>query len=252
MTNDSEVLGEEVSQLRDALQRRPVVQEAQDVLMHVRGFTADEAFQDLRQHARNNNVEVHDLAACLLGVVKDQEHHEAECIPDVHQVAADAWRQYVRNPHGAGPTTTSYNVTVTVVTDVPTRELIDNLVGCHPAVSPAGTGLAEVVITVPADDLRHAVSSALRTVEAAAGGGQVVGIEVVTTRAFDSWLQFEPMPRLLSVLQASEVLDLDPEKVVAALECGNLRGALVGDTWVVQRSAATRAASSDAAGWTST
>jgi hypothetical protein len=60
------VLGElRETQLHEALASRDVIGQAKGILMHLRGITADEAFDQLRRTSQDMNVKLADLAATL-------------------------------------------------------------------------------------------------------------------------------------------------------------------------------------------
>jgi AmiR/NasT family two-component response regulator len=59
---DSEALSEKVDQLETALQRRTLIERAKGILMERHGIGNREAFELLREHARNTNQRVVDVA----------------------------------------------------------------------------------------------------------------------------------------------------------------------------------------------
>jgi hypothetical protein len=56
----------EVEQLRNALATRPVIEQAKGMLMLLRGWTADEAFDALSGVSQHTNVKLHEVATILV------------------------------------------------------------------------------------------------------------------------------------------------------------------------------------------
>lgn len=118
-------------------------------------------------------------------------------------------------------------------------ELVDALVDYHPAVSRGARGHVSAEITLPAESLRQAVTTALAIAEngavrAALDGAEVLALEVLPTAEFDQRNGLDPMPELVSVTEAAEELDVSRQAVLQRLESGSLPGTKVGKTWVVQ------------------
>ena len=59
-------LNEKVSQLQSALERRAVIERAKGIVMERHGFGEREAFERLRDHARNTNRRVVDIAQTVV------------------------------------------------------------------------------------------------------------------------------------------------------------------------------------------
>ncbi|MEK8226712.1 helix-turn-helix domain-containing protein [Oerskovia sp. M15] len=94
-------------------------------------------------------------------------------------------------------------------------------------------------ITLPAESLRQAATTALAIAEtgavrAALDGADVLALEVLPTAEFDQRNGLDPMPELVSVTEAAEELDVSRQAVLQRLESGSLPGTKVGKTWVVQ------------------
>lgn len=113
-----------------------------------------------------------------------------------------------------------------------TDRVIDHLVGFGPVVSRLATGRAELIITLPADDLRTAIATALALARDATGD-EPVGIEVVTTAEFDRRNSQAPVPELLSVTQVAETLGVTRQAVLQRIESGSLPAQRVGKGWAV-------------------
>lgn len=56
----------QVNQLREALSTQPVIEKAKGMLMLVRGWTAAEAFDALRDISQHSNIKLHDVASIVV------------------------------------------------------------------------------------------------------------------------------------------------------------------------------------------
>jgi excisionase family DNA binding protein len=115
-------------------------------------------------------------------------------------------------------------------------DLIDALTGYSPAVGRSDRGRVEVIITVPADTLRQAVTTALPLLEQAGNSG-VIALEVMSTAEFDARLGVEPLPDLVSGPEAATILGVSRQRVLQMVEEGKLPGTLVGRSIVIPRAA---------------
>ena len=115
-------------------------------------------------------------------------------------------------------------------------DLIDALDGYSPVVSRSDRGRVEVIITLPADTLRQAITTALPLLEQAGNSG-VIALEVMSTDEFDARNGIDPIPDLMSVSEAAELLGVTRTRVQQLLDEGKLPGSLVGRTYVIPRAA---------------
>jgi excisionase family DNA binding protein len=143
--------------------------------------------------------------------------------------------------------TTEYNATITLDRRLPATgadpwagDVIDKLVGFSPVVARDPNGQASVILTIPATDLRTAITTAL-ALAADATHTELVGLEVIPTADFDRRNGLEPMPALVSVTEAAQLLGVTRQAILQRLESGSLPGEKVGNAWVVQRTAVERA-----------
>ena len=133
-------------------------------------------------------------------------------------------------------TMTMYNAEVTVRTKLDVA-LLDALDGYHPALDhDAPKGHVRAIISLPAETLRQAITTALAVVEAAANG-PATAVEVLTSDEFDAREGLEPLPELVSVTQAAQQLGVTRQAVLERLERGTLPGSKVGSTWVIRQAA---------------
>lgn len=134
---------------------------------------------------------------------------------------------------------TDYNATITLARrpfrdddDPWVGDVLDALVGYSPVV--AGDNLhSEIIITLPATDVRQAATTALALTAQAAPGVRVVGLEILTTEEFDRRVELPIIPRLVSAAEAADRLGITRQAVLHRLEAGTLRGEKVGSTWVI-------------------
>ncbi|HEY9413568.1 MAG TPA: helix-turn-helix domain-containing protein [Pseudonocardia sp.] len=124
---------------------------------------------------------------------------------------------------------TTYNAVIeTARRDEPGDDLLDALADYHPATSKSARGWLTVTITVPADSLRQAITTALALVEQAAGT-EVVALEAMTTEEFDARAGFEPMPTdLVGTTEAAQMLGVSRQRVQQMADGGFLPYVRVG------------------------
>ncbi|MCR6703170.1 MAG: excisionase family DNA-binding protein [Cellulomonas sp.] len=139
--------------------------------------------------------------------------------------------------------TTSYNARVDLDRPAPaghddewTDHVLAELAGHSAAVSRALDGRTTIDLTLPADSLRQAVTTALALVTHATGA-EPVGLEVITTESFDRRHGAEPVGRLLSVTEAANALGVSRQAVLQRIESGSLPASRVGNAWALPASA---------------
>lgn len=134
---------------------------------------------------------------------------------------------------------TSHNVRV----ELATREDLDDFLivalgAYHPAIARSERGWVEVYITLPAEDLRQAALTGLAVIGAATSHA-VVALEVLTTAEFDARNGLAPVPELVSVTEAAEILGVTRQAILQRIDGGSLPATRVGTSWVLQRGALT-------------
>jgi len=137
---------------------------------------------------------------------------------------------------------TEYNARIEWATrDGDDDDLVDELVDYHPAISRSERGWVAADLTLPAETLRQAATTALAIADAASAavldGAAVLALEVLPTAEFDQRNGLVPVPELVSVTEAAERLGVSRQAVLQRLESGSLPGTKVGKTWVVQERA---------------
>lgn len=117
-------------------------------------------------------------------------------------------------------------------------QVIDKLASYHPAIGGTPRGWLSAIISLPAESLAQASSTALAVVEAAFGA-PAVSLEVMTSAEFDIRQGWEPTPDLVSVAEAAELLGVSRQRVLQRIEAKTLPATQVGKSWVIPRSAVT-------------
>lgn len=130
-----------------------------------------------------------------------------------------------------------YNCTLTLEATKLTEEVGDDLIEAfvdyHPAAGMGRAGRVEVVLTLPAESARQAITTALAL--AAATNLVVIGVEAIPTDLWDERASAVEVPELLSVNQAADLLGVTRQAVSQRLDSGSLRGVRVGKVWVIPR-----------------
>jgi excisionase family DNA binding protein len=136
-------------------------------------------------------------------------------------------------------TPSDYNARIELDTRDTDRESVDGVLDAlsayHASASASPAGQLQVILTVPAEDLRQAATTALAL--AASTGHEVLVLEVLPTEEFDRRVLLETVPDMISVTEAAAILDVSRQRVLMLLDEGRLPGTKVGSTWVLQRAA---------------
>lgn len=117
--------------------------------------------------------------------------------------------------------------------------IADALDDYDPVVSRTLQGRPHVHLTVPAEGLRQAITTAM-AVAAGATGFDVLAVEVMPTAEFEQRVDVEDVPALLSVSEAATELGVSPQAIRLRLDGGTLAGFKIGSTWAVPRAAVYR------------
>lgn len=129
-----------------------------------------------------------------------------------------------------------YNATATLkwpfarLTETRTDSILDALAPYSPAIAADATGLAEVVITFPADNLAQAVRTAVGLLDPL----HPIGLEVVLTSLWDKRSEAIPVPDLLSVSEVADRLGVSRQAVLQRIESGSLPATRIGNRlWAI-------------------
>lgn len=105
--------------------------------------------------------------------------------------------------------------------------LMDQLEHHHPAVGISPRGWLEARISLPAETLTQACTTATLIVEAATGAA-AIACEVMTEDEFDAREGFEPVPDLLGVTEAAEILGVSRQRIDQLVHAGKIQSIPVG------------------------
>ncbi|NTW42825.1 MAG: helix-turn-helix domain-containing protein [Cellulomonadaceae bacterium] len=135
----------------------------------------------------------------------------------------------------------SYNALVDVGRiDPDVSTLTDDLAAHHAVLAATAHGTVEVILTVPADDLRQAAVTALALVTAT--GAHPQAIAVMATDAFDARHELTPLADEISVNEAAALLGITGSAVRQRLAGGRIAGRRVGRDWRLPRAEIARIA----------
>ncbi len=115
-------------------------------------------------------------------------------------------------------------------------DVIDRLPGHSAAIGIAPRGWLEVVITLPADNLAQAANTAVALI-AAATGAEAISVEVMPTEEYDKRLGFEPLPELMTVTEAADLLGVSRQAVLDRIRRHTLPASKIGRDYAIPRSA---------------
>ncbi|ROP45969.1 excisionase family DNA-binding protein [Pseudokineococcus lusitanus] len=112
------------------------------------------------------------------------------------------------------------------------ERLLDFLALYSPAVSVTDVGRLEVIVSLPADSVGQAVTTALALLTQF-GRPDVAAVEAMTTKEFDRRVALPLLPELLSVTEAAERLGMTRQSVLERIKAGTLAATRVGSTYAI-------------------
>lgn len=113
------------------------------------------------------------------------------------------------------------------------NRIIDALGDYHGVLAGGRAGTLEAIITIPAESLRQAATTALAVCESATRR-PAVAIEVMPTDLFDRRHGLEPLPEQLSVTEVAQLLGVSRQAVLQRIDAGSLPATRVGRSWAVR------------------
>ncbi|PWC05425.1 helix-turn-helix domain-containing protein [Agromyces badenianii] len=133
--------------------------------------------------------------------------------------------------------TTMYSAHIEVNSKKLTPDMVDELMQAlaafHPSVGQSPRGYVGAQITLPAENLLQATTTAVAVVERATGA-TAIAAEVMTEAEFDARQGFIPVPDLLSVSEVAERLGITRTAVQKRIDAhGFVTAQKVGNAWVV-------------------
>ncbi|MGH1563012.1 helix-turn-helix domain-containing protein [Mumia sp. DW29H23] len=136
-----------------------------------------------------------------------------------------------------------YNALVEVARKGLDEDFADDLIAAlehhHPAVGESPRGWVSARISLPAESLAQASTTAVALVEAATGAA-AIACEVATETEFDAREGFVSAPELVSVTQAAESLGVSRQAVLDRIARRTLPATKVGRDYVIPAEAIRR------------
>lgn len=124
----------------------------------------------------------------------------------------------------------------TTITEDQLDDALDKLVAYHASVSVSARGYAGARISLPAETLVQATTTAAAVVQAALGG-EVIAAEVMTEAEFLAREGWAPMPEVVSTSEAADILGVSRQRVLERIRDKSLPATRVGREYVIQRDA---------------
>lgn len=124
-----------------------------------------------------------------------------------------------------------YTAEVVFKTTAAAEEIMDVIKDFHGVYTIRGAGEEHAItISYPADSDKQAETIAEAVTEKF---GEVVGLNVLTTQDRDRNEGYPPIPDLVSVTQAAEMLGVTRSAVIQRIESGSIYAVKVGNAWVI-------------------
>lgn len=121
--------------------------------------------------------------------------------------------------------------------DFDVDQVMDQLENYHAAIGTSPRGYADAQISLPAESLAQACTTAIAVVSAAFGGAPAVAVEILTEAEFDARQGWETVPELLSVTEAAERLGVSRQAVLQRIASKSLPATKIGRDYAIPRAA---------------
>lgn len=112
--------------------------------------------------------------------------------------------------------------------------MVDQFTDWHGAVGFSPRGYVDVQLTLAAEDLVRAASTAV-AIAAPIIQAQPLRVEAMTEAEFDARLGEVPMPELIGVTEAAELIGVSRQRVLQMIDEGKLAGVRVGKSIALAR-----------------
>lgn len=115
-------------------------------------------------------------------------------------------------------------------------DLLDRLARYHPTLTSGHRGRLVVMVSLPAEHVAQAVTTAVAVVEAAAGAA-TVAVEAMASDEFDARQGWTPLPELITVTEAAQMLGVTRQAVLDRIRRHTLPAEKVGRDYAIPRQA---------------
>jgi excisionase family DNA binding protein len=120
--------------------------------------------------------------------------------------------------------------------DFDVDQMMDQLELYHASVGMSARGYADAQISLPAETLAQACTTAIAVVSAAFGAA-AVACEVLTEAEFDARQGWEHLPDLISVSEAAEILGVTRQAVLQRIGTKSIPAEKIGRDYAIPRAA---------------
>ncbi|WP_311777849.1 helix-turn-helix domain-containing protein [Trueperella abortisuis] len=122
-----------------------------------------------------------------------------------------------------------YTATATITTSLDIDTILDALSEYAGSLAETEAGY-RAVFSFPATTITQATKTALTIAETV---GEPTAITIAPTTMVDYATAHGPLPPLVSVTQAADILDISPQAVHKRIKAGALPATRVGNTWIL-------------------
>ena len=132
---------------------------------------------------------------------------------------------------------TNYNATIATrhLTETDIDHYIETFNTYHVAVSNPRAGEGQIILTVPANTLTQAIQTTQAI--ATSAGITIDALTIETTERFDTLANEIPMPKLISVTEAAQLLKVSRQAILQRITAHTIPATKIGDTWAIPRAA---------------
>ena len=132
---------------------------------------------------------------------------------------------------------TNYNATITTrrLTETDIDRYIEELNTYHVAVSNPRANEGQIILTIPANTLTQAIQTTQAI--ATSAGITIDALTIETTERFDTLANEIPMPKLISVTEAAQLLKVSRQAILQRITAHTIPATKIGDTWAIPRAA---------------
>ena len=115
------------------------------------------------------------------------------------------------------------------------EDILDVFIDWHPAVGRSLEGRIEATLSIPADNLKQAVRTAMVLISEGDSLPEVCQVNVLRANEYDRRNGLAPIPSLLSVSEAAAILNVSRQRVLQLIHDGKIHGTRVGNGWALYR-----------------